>query len=60
MKEVTATFGLTDKNSNKIASKLGRILKVPKEWLDNADSLSEILDAYRDVLRQEAKGILAD
>jgi len=57
MKEVTATFGLTDKNSNKIASKLGRILKVPKEWLDNADSLSEILDAYRDVLRQEAKGV---
>jgi len=57
MKEVTAHLGLSNKNSNRIVSKLSRLLEVPKEWLDNADNLSEIIDVYRDVLRQEAKAV---
>jgi hypothetical protein len=57
MKEVTSILGLSDKGANGIANRLARILTAPDEWLNNAESLSEILDSYRDVLRQEAKRV---
>lgn len=57
MKEVTSSLGLSDKGANGIANRLARILTAPEQWLNNAESLSEILDSYRDVLRQEAKKV---
>jgi len=57
MKEVTTNLGLLSKRSNGIENRLGRIQSAPKEWIDNASSLPDILDVYRDVLRQQTRSV---
>ncbi len=57
MKEVIVNLVLKQENIDLLINRLIRIIEAPRQWIESAENLIQILDVYRDLFRKEAREV---